>query len=74
MKEFDTIIIGAGACGLLAGRELSRAGYKVAIIEAHNRTGGRIHTFTPPKFTIPIEAGAEFVHGQLPETLKLLKE
>jgi monoamine oxidase len=37
------IVIGAGAAGLMAARELGRAGKKVTILEARDRCGGRIH-------------------------------
>ncbi|HVU54759.1 MAG TPA: NAD(P)/FAD-dependent oxidoreductase [Puia sp.] len=71
----DTIlIIGAGAAGLMAAYELSAAGYTVVILEAAERAGGRIATQTGHGFSLPVEAGAEFVHGSLPVTLRLLKE
>jgi monoamine oxidase len=69
-----TIIIGAGAAGLIPARELTKAGIKVTILEARNRIGGRCRTFLGDDFTQPIELGAEFIHGTLPLTLKLLKE
>jgi monoamine oxidase len=69
MKEdADVLIIGAGAAGLAAARELSRAGRKVLILEARDRIGGRIHTHFD---SWPIELGAEFVHGKPPETLQI---
>jgi monoamine oxidase len=70
----DVLIVGAGAAGLLAGRELVRAGKTVLILEAKDRTGGRIHTLRDARFSTPVEAGAEFVHGNLPLTLELLRE
>ncbi|RYX84635.1 FAD-dependent oxidoreductase, partial [bacterium] len=70
----DTIIIGAGAAGLLAARELTQANQKVILLEARNRIGGRCYTFLGQDSTEPVELGAEFVHGELPLTLKLLKE
>jgi monoamine oxidase len=63
-----TIIIGAGPTGLMAARELSRQGRSVLILEARDRVGGRCHTERG------IEFGAEFIHGDLPILLSLLKE
>jgi monoamine oxidase len=74
MKNADVIIIGAGASGLMAGRELARGGKNVWILEARNRMGGRIHTIYDPAFDLPVESGAEFIHGDLPLTFQLLKD
>lgn len=68
------IIVGAGAAGLYAARELSKAGQQVIVTEADNRVGGRVHTLSPANFNLNVEAGAEFIHGKLPVTIKLLKE
>ncbi|NRA74259.1 MAG: thiazole biosynthesis protein [Rickettsiales bacterium] len=38
--ESDVIIAGAGPAGLVAGRNLGKAGYKVTIIERNNYLGG----------------------------------
>jgi monoamine oxidase len=70
----DILIIGAGVCGLIAARELGRKGKSVIILEARNRAGGRILTEKDEAFALPVEAGAEFVHGDLEYTLQLLKE
>ena len=74
MNQTDSIIIGAGAAGLMAAYHLSRQGHRVLVLEARNRLGGRIHTLQPPRFTQPVEAGAEFIHGRLPLTFALLQE
>ena len=42
------IIIGAGISGLVAGYELSIAGYDVTILEARDRIGGRVLTIRSP--------------------------
>lgn len=70
----EILIIGAGACGLSAARKLISAGYKITILEARDRIGGRIFTHQPEGFTFPIESGAEFIHGELEVTQSLLKE
>jgi monoamine oxidase len=70
----DVLIIGAGAAGLLAARELVAAGKKVTLLEARSRVGGRVHTVTPAGFTKSIEAGAEFLHGEVPLTRSLMQE
>ena len=70
----DILIIGAGAAGLLAARELAQAGRQVCVVEALGRVGGRVHTLTPPGFSRAIEAGAEFLHGPVPLTRALLAE
>ncbi|WP_426671662.1 flavin monoamine oxidase family protein [Mucilaginibacter sp. McL0603] len=74
MKNTEVIVIGAGATGLMAAYELTKAGKRVIVLEARNRTGGRIHTLDDTSFFKYAELGAEFVHGDLPVTLKLLKE
>jgi len=68
------LIIGAGAAGLMAARTLSTAGKQVTVLEARNQMGGRIHTLSDESFFKDTELGAEFIHGDLPVTLNLLKE
>lgn len=74
MEKTDVLVIGAGAAGLMAAYKLSLQGKKVIVLEARNRTGGRIHTINQESFFQHAELGAEFVHGDLPVTLNLLKE
>jgi monoamine oxidase len=64
---WDVLIIGAGAAGLAALRELDRAGLRVRCLEAQERIGGRIFTVHDPLAPAPVELGAEFVHGRPPE-------
>lgn len=67
------VIVGAGAAGLMAARELSAAGKAVIVLEAADEPGGRIRTTQGDGFIQPVEEGAEFVHGDLPLTLQLLR-
>jgi monoamine oxidase len=73
-NTYDIIIVGAGAAGLMAAWELALAGKTVLILEARKRCGGRIHTILDNNFPLPIELGAEFVHGRLPITKMLVKK
>lgn len=74
MPQYDLIVIGAGASGLLAARELARQGMHIAVLEARERIGGRIHSITDSRFSQTVEMGAEFIHGKLPISLRLTKE
>ncbi|HEY5678414.1 MAG TPA: FAD-dependent oxidoreductase, partial [Myxococcales bacterium] len=70
----DVVVIGAGVAGLAAARELRLRGLSVAVLEARDRIGGRVHTLRPDGWPLPVEAGAEFVHGRTPLVLPRAKE
>lgn len=74
MSKPAVIVIGAGASGLMSALELSAAAIPVILLEADPVAGGRIHTLQLPGLVRPVEAGAEFVHGELPLTFRLLHE
>lgn len=67
----NILIIGAGAAGLVAAKKLHEAGYDITILEARDRLGGRI--WTDRTHDLPIELGAEFIHGKPKETFDFLK-
>ena len=71
--KFDVVVIGAGAAGLAAARELSGAGKRVCVLEARQRTGGRVHTLHVAGLPLPIELGAEFIHGEAHETFSIVE-
>src|SRR5205085_8554166 len=73
-KDTNVIIIGAGASGLTATAELTRAGVSVTILEARGRIGGRIFTKKDPHTGATVELGAEFIHGRPPQIWDLLQE
>jgi monoamine oxidase len=58
----------------MAGRELSRAGHRVTILEARDRIGGRIWQFDASEFGYGAEGGAEFIHGEAPVTKALVDD
>jgi monoamine oxidase len=67
----DVIILGAGAAGLAAARDLTTAGVRVLLLEARDRLGGRVMTHHTPEG--PVELGAEFVHGAVDEILSVAR-
>ncbi len=69
----SVLIIGAGAAGLAAASDLAVTGLAVTILEARDRIGGRVHTVHDQSLNLPVELGAEFVHGKHPALFKLLE-
>jgi len=74
VERADVAVVGAGVAGLAAARELRRRGLTVVVLEARDRIGGRIFTLRDPRLPLPVELGAEFVHGAAPLTYRLLAE
>jgi monoamine oxidase len=70
----DVIVVGAGIAGLAAARTLVEAGLRVTLIEARDRVGGRIYTVPAAAGELPVELGAEFIHGLPPELISLVEE
>ncbi len=60
VTEVDVVVIGAGIAGVAAARAISDAGYRVHIIEARDRVGGRIWSWSD--WGAPIELGANWIH------------
>ena len=67
----SVVVIGGGIAGLSAANELLKNGCTVTVLEAKERFGGRIHTVRDG--TLPIELGAEFVHGRSKPLLNAIR-
>jgi monoamine oxidase len=70
MDKADVVVIGAGAAGLAAARDLSQSGRRVVVLEARDRWGGRVFTQRSPVWPAPVELGAEFIHGEAAATME----
>ena len=71
--SWDAIVVGAGAAGLAAARRLTGEGSRVLVLEARDRSGGRV--WTDREFAgIPVELGAEFIHGDEVITWEVVRE
>jgi monoamine oxidase len=74
-KERSCIIIGAGLAGLAAGYALVKKGWKVHILEARERIGGRVLSYQFDQTqTVVCELGAEWIGDKHLEMLKLCRE
>ncbi|MDB5569759.1 MAG: hypothetical protein JWN93_942 [Hyphomicrobiales bacterium] len=58
--DCDVVVIGAGAAGVAAARELRGLGKSCIVLEARDRVGGR--TFTDRSLGQPWDAGALYIH------------
>ncbi len=61
--DADVIIVGAGLAGLNAALLLEQAGFKVTIVEATDRLGGRVHTAKENDVPGHPELGANGIGG-----------
>jgi monoamine oxidase len=65
-KAGRVVVIGAGFSGLAAAYELTRAGYDVTVVEARNRVGGRVISFSDMVPGKNVEGGGELIGSNHP--------
>ncbi|HWN85888.1 MAG TPA: FAD-dependent oxidoreductase [Vicinamibacterales bacterium] len=73
-KPGRVVIIGAGFSGLTAAYELSRAGYTVTVVEARNRVGGRVLSFSDLVPGKNVEGGGELIGSNHPTWVAYAKQ
>ena len=72
-KRKHVVVIGAGLAGLTCARRLEQLGFRVTVLEARDRVGGRVLTLRDAFEGRYAEAGAEFVAVHHEQTLGLLR-
>ncbi|HTE37007.1 MAG TPA: NAD(P)/FAD-dependent oxidoreductase, partial [Reyranella sp.] len=60
-KAEHVVVVGAGMAGLVAARLLHDSGFKVTVLEARPRLGGR--TWTNDSLGAPLDLGGSWIHG-----------
>jgi monoamine oxidase len=72
-KRADVVVVGAGAAGLVAARELVRKGVRsVVVLEARDRVGGR--TWTKPVRGVPVDVGGQWLGPQQRRVAQLARD
>ena len=67
-------VIGAGLAGLSAAYELDRAGWKVTVLEARDRVGGRVYSLRSFSNGLVAEGGGEFIEESHTRMLAYAKQ
>lgn len=68
------VVVGAGFSGLAAAHELTKAGYQVTVVEARNRVGGRVISFSDLAPGKVVEGGAELIGSNHPAWIAYAKQ
>lgn len=68
------VVIGAGFSGLACAHELLAAGYDVTVIEARNRVGGRVLSFSDLVAGKNVEGGGELIGSNHPTWVNYAKQ
>jgi len=63
VETCDVVVIGAGPAGISAARFLKDRGFRVIVLEARDRVGGRVHTSDELGIGRGLDHGAKWIHG-----------
>ncbi|MCS6790181.1 MAG: FAD-dependent oxidoreductase [Bacteroidia bacterium] len=70
---WDALIVGGGISGVYAAYLLREKGYRVLVLEAQSRLGGRLYTvYTPEGW--PVDLGGQWVGPQQTHLLRLIEK
>lgn len=72
-QSVDTVVVGAGLAGLVAARDLTRAGHEVLVMEARDRVGGRLLGAELPDGQ-PVDLGGQWVGPGQNRVLELIDQ
>lgn len=73
-KAGRVVVIGAGFSGLATAYELTRVGYDVTVVEARNRVGGRVISFSDMVPGKNVEGGGELIGSNHPTWMSYGKQ
>lgn len=68
------VVIGGGFSGLAAAYELTKAGYDITVVEARNRVGGRVISFSDLVPGKNVEGGGELIGSNHPAWVGYAKQ
>ena len=74
VRRADVVVVGAGLAGMTAAREVMRAGKSVVVLEANERSGGRVHSHKLHGSGELTEAGGTFVGPTQNRILAMMDE
>ena len=72
-SDVDVVVVGAGVAGLVAARDLTRNGFRITVLEARDRVGGRLLNAVLPGGAL-VEVGGQWVGPGQTRVLDLIAE